>query len=1783
MQNSKKTTKLNMLMIIMAIGILLSGFFIYTRFSKARNTDSFVFASNGNKYVAEFKCSNKVNPLKNFCITKVEQTTNTGNLVLPTTIKIPDTITIGNGNYSVESIGGGTTNTTFISKSTFSNGNLSEKYNDNTSKSMTFVLPNGLKNINDYAFSDFDKATNNVIISLSCINIGSNVFNKKTNIFVQNPNTKFASGDFTSAKVIGYENSTAKEYGKDNFVSYTNFAKSYSLPDGCSFPSTDTSFKVNLSVDGVNLYNGKNGSNTASLNSTGLFSSYLYMTDEMLSDKNSGIKTTVNKAKVSSNNGMEHYKFTGFYTKDGNTELFDYDGDLTAKSRDLFNISNDEATVYAKFTPKTYPIWYYECVNKNSEDVNEMTVNGLGTEIRDAAGFKIIETSYEYGKDVTLPVESENFKRMGYTFNGWYSKDSNKDVTKIEAGEYGTKNLEAQWKANTYKITYDFNGGTKAEDSKYTESHTYGESPVYLASAVKAGYDFAGWFTDKSDKAQKEYSRNQIGDITYIAKWSAHKYKVVFDTTGLAGEIESEYFTVNGEKIDLTQPKYNVSAKGYTFRGWYDNTTGTQYKSIQYGYNGKDNYNKLEDLHLVAKLTVSEYKVTCYLNGGTITGYQLNNNKTAVELTHTYGVKEPLPQQPERAGYTFAGWYDNSDKETKYSEISADVSNDLVLIAIWNKNKYTASYDLDGGKVSGELKKEFCYDSESYKLPVPTKEGYTFNEWIDVYSHEAVTEIKKGTLENKSFKATWKPNSYKISYSSNAKDATLSATTDKERVFDEKIILPKPERSGYNFAGWYDNKKCTGNAYTSDTLAKVAKDITLYAKWSPISYEITYDLGFGKDKAIMPQHETKFTVESAVKFPIPTWKGHTFKAWDVEGKQLTTTEGIIGNIYARAIWNDEKFTVTYAANGGTIKDKDYAKTHFYGTSETLPSTVEKAGYQFAGWYVNKDLSGASYSKIDATTAKNVIFYAKWTPVTYHVYYDLGSAKEKGGTCDKESDEFTVEKELTLAIPSWSGHSFRCWIANNNGKDKVIEKVTKGTVGDIKLTAAWNTDSSEITYETNGGTIKDSTVTTKHFYGDSEGLPTNVEKTGYVFKGWYDNPQFSGKVYTETDRTKKDSMKFYAKWTGAVYTYSFKLDGGTLAKNNTVNDEYFDEGDNTIKETYGEIIKLPKVYKTGCNASSEWKVVSDGHLEKTFKEGDKVDIAEDITLSPVWTAGVHKMYFDLKDGTFSANVDGVYENSGKYFKTVTYSTDDDVKKYETLPTVTKDGYEFIGWADKNGEFITETDEVKITEDTVFYAQYKKIKKTTSYQIEINTIDNYSFDESKVNEYIHLDNTIKEESPIAKNAWFKTKAFGEYYSMLDVSTKSDTETVFNAKNSGMEKAIYRALWNYYHDGQNVNKLLKFYTNAEDVKIDGENIRNALFCFTEDHPELTWLRSFYYSVSEYNNQTYYTIIPAYDYNASDVIRNFMTTETSDQYKNMLSEVKKGKTTADTIDSIASVICKNFTYTNDKDKDGNYSSKYRDCSYVINQSKNHECVCVGYAYTFKLMCNYFNIDCIANGGSTSAGAHEWNYVKIGNKYYGVDLTWIDDDEDKNRKTVFTDDYYLSDAKTFGVKAYNGIDGRVSDNYAADINFEKVIPLATKAYSRTITVGNFKYKIENSNKCSVLGLSAKGKKLTKLKINDTVTYNGMTYSIRKIAAKAFKGNTKLKEAAFNNSYSISIGNNAFEGCKNLLKIKFNDNGNIKFGTKSFKLNNKKKCKVSFYEKSSKNKKAIKKAGLKKM
>ena len=61
-----------------------------------------------------------------------------------------------------------------------------------------------------------------------------------------------------------------------------------------------------------------------------------------------------------------------------------------------------------------------------------------------------------------------------------------------------------------------------------------------------------------------------------------------------------------------------------------------------------------------------------------------------------------------------------------------------------------------------------------------------------------------------------------------------------------------------------------------------------------------------------------------------------------------------------------------------------------------------------------------------------------------------------------------------------------------------------------------------------------------------------------------------------------------------------------------------------------------------------------------------------------------------------------------------------------------------------------------------------------------------------------------------------------------------------------------------------------------------------------------------------------------------------------------------------------------------------------------NHKCVCEGYAKAFKYLLNGLNIEStlVIGKGTNSRGEsenHAWNYVKIDENWYAVDVTWDD------------------------------------------------------------------------------------------------------------------------------------------------------------------------------------------------
>ncbi|MGN0316943.1 MAG: InlB B-repeat-containing protein [Lachnospira sp.] len=64
--------------------------------------------------------------------------------------------------------------------------------------------------------------------------------------------------------------------------------------------------------------------------------------------------------------------------------------------------------------------------------------------------------------------------------------------------------------------------------------------------------------------------------------------------------------------------------------------------------------------------------------------------------------------------------------------------------------------------------------------------------------------------------------------------------------------------------------------------------------------------------------------------------------------------------------------------------------------------------------------------------------------------------------------------------------------------------------------------------TNGGTINNGDVT-GYTYGQGATLPTDVTKTGYMFKGWYDNQNLTGNPVTAIDITAAEDKEYWAKW------------------------------------------------------------------------------------------------------------------------------------------------------------------------------------------------------------------------------------------------------------------------------------------------------------------------------------------------------------------------------------------------------------------------------------------------------------------------------------------------------------------------------------------------------------------------------------------------------------------------------------------------------------------------------
>ena len=96
--------------------------------------------------------------------------------------------------------------------------------------------------------------------------------------------------------------------------------------------------------------------------------------------------------------------------------------------------------------------------------------------------------------------------------------------------------------------------------------------------------------------------------------------------------------------------------------------------------------------------------------------------------------------------------------------------------------------------------------------------------------------------------ATYTQNSYTVTLDQQGgSGGTASVTATYDSAMPSITV---PSRTGYTFGGYYTSTNGGGTQYYTDTgesthVWDIASDTTLYAKWTIMSYAITYNLNGG--------------------------------------------------------------------------------------------------------------------------------------------------------------------------------------------------------------------------------------------------------------------------------------------------------------------------------------------------------------------------------------------------------------------------------------------------------------------------------------------------------------------------------------------------------------------------------------------------------------------------------------------------------------------------------------------------------------------------------------------------------------------------------------------------------------------------------------------------------------------------------------------------------------------------------------------------------------------------
>lgn len=804
----------------------------------------------------------------------------------------------------------------------------------------------------------------------------------------------------------------------------------------------------------------------------------------------------------------------------------------------------------------------------------------------------------------------------------------------------------------------------------------------------KKGYDFGGWYTDSACStpfALTTMPEDFSGEkgITVYARWiprndtpyTVEHYRqeldgtyTLTDTDRLTGTTDSAAAVTcktSGEWKHFEvkdMPTARIAGNGTTVvRVYYDRKTYT----VEFTYGTPSGV----DVIPAAKTYTAKYGATIYAPLLALRGY---------EMAGFGGV-------PESGEVVVNG---NASYDARWTAGQAD----------YKVEHYSPRVSGDGYILSGEnaVQKDTALSGSTVQVAdlIRTIEGLTFQQAM-VNGEEADQAVIYGDGSTV----------IRLYYSRNVHTLTLDPNGGSLEGGTEASVLQvayglrpgvtAPERTGYEFAGWYTDRACAEeDLFSTETApAMPDRDLTLYAKWTPksgIAYKVEhYRQDVSGDGYTLFETEDKTGTAGAQATAAARSYEHFSLNSSAEDAVPTGVIAADGSLVLKLYYDRETFTVTYDPDGGTLEGNETSRTFRYGAAFSAPD-VTRAGYGLEGWFDGT----VRYDSIKTITA-NVTVTARWIAgatnykVEHYLQDTAGVYPAAPGYTDTRSGTAGAAINPGALKRSDTGFAF-----DKSGEASYTIDGDGSTVVKLYYTRNKHT----LTWDLGGGTAPEGYTRGEVYFGATVMAPA-ATKTGYIC-AWDSTPPA-----TMPDK----DLTFTAGWTPITYTVKFSLNGGSMAGGKEP------LKDVTIK--YDETFTLPadgditrKHYNANGWSTDKNRTEADLQSGATLKNLAAADGAI-VTLYALWTPVKYHFDFYHNGGTIEGgNV------SGQYYR-YDYTIEDIQAGPIQMPTPAMENYDFLGWyknADFSGDPVTAIP-VTATSGASYYAKWERSKVPVVYTV------------------------------------------------------------------------------------------------------------------------------------------------------------------------------------------------------------------------------------------------------------------------------------------------------------------------------------------------------------------------------------------------------------------------------------------------------------------------------------